>query len=110
MTEGDASSFEEACLEVIRQVEAGDVLTYGEVAEAAGRPGAARAVGNLLRRTGADLPWWRVVAAGGRLVAPSAGQQSELLAREGWIVEDLRLAVPPVTPEEHAGRTGPRPG
>ena len=42
-------------LGVLHRLGPADVVTYGEVAEEAGFPGAARAVGNLLRRSGAEL-------------------------------------------------------
>ena len=58
------------------------MATYGEVAAEAGFPGAARAVGNLLRRS-AGLPWWRVVAAGGRLVPGDEEEQARRLRAEG---------------------------
>jgi methylated-DNA-protein-cysteine methyltransferase-like protein len=83
--------FEEAVLEVLRSLRSGEVVTYGEVAEQAGFPGAARAVGNLLNRTDEDVPWWRVVGAGGRLRSPSPARQAELLAAEGVLVRDGRV-------------------
>lgn len=83
--------FEEAAIDVIESLRQGEVLTYGEVAEEAGFPGAARAVGRLLRTCNADLPWWRVVGAGGHLVAPSATEQSRRLTEEGWIVRRRRI-------------------
>jgi methylated-DNA-[protein]-cysteine S-methyltransferase len=44
------------------------VATYGDVAVLAGRPGAARAVGTIMRIARAPgLPYHRVVAAGGRV-------------------------------------------
>jgi O-6-methylguanine DNA methyltransferase len=44
------------------------VATYGEVAALAGRPRAARAVGNIMRDCNRpDVPCHRVIAAGGRL-------------------------------------------
>lgn len=82
--------FEESVLAILQSLEPGDVVTYGEVAEEAGFPGAARAVGNLLSRSG-GLPWWRVVGAGGRLVSPSRDRQAELLADEGILVEGWRV-------------------
>lgn len=85
--------FEEAVLEVLASLEAGDVVTYGEVADEAGFPGAARAVGNLLR-TAEGVPWWRVVGAGGRLRSPSARLQAEMLAAEGIQVVDSRIRLP----------------
>ena len=70
----------------------GDVVTYGEVAAEAGYPGAARAVGTLLARSGGAYPWWRVVAASGRLVPGHEREQARLLAAEG--VELRRGRVP----------------
>ncbi len=83
--------FEEKVVEVVRRIPAGEVLTYGDVAEEAGFPGAARAVGNLLRTTAVELPWWRVVGAGGRITSPAAARQSALLESEGWVVTAARL-------------------
>jgi hypothetical protein len=60
--------FTDRVLAVIAAIEPGDVWTYGEVAEAAGRPGAARAVGRMLATVDAGVPWWRVVTSTGRLV------------------------------------------
>ncbi|MFP4234168.1 MAG: MGMT family protein [Nitriliruptoraceae bacterium] len=62
------SAFARRVQSVVASIPAGQVLTYGEVAAEAGAPGAARAVGNVLAAAGASLPWWRVVAATGRLV------------------------------------------
>ena len=65
-------TFEADVLGVLQCLRPGDVVSYGEVAEEAGHPGAARAVGNILR-DGDDLPWWRVVtAADGRVPRPRA--------------------------------------
>jgi methylated-DNA-protein-cysteine methyltransferase related protein len=68
----------------------GEVLTYGDVAAEAGSPGAARAVGNVLRGS-EGLPWWRVVRADGRLVPGAQDAQRCLLAAEGVPVEDGRV-------------------
>src|SRR6478609_6696597 len=62
------SPFARTVLTVVRRIPVGHVATYGDVAEAAGRPGAARAVGNIMRRCGRpDIPCHRVVAAAGKL-------------------------------------------
>ena len=53
----------------IRRIPRGKVSTYGAVARAAGFPGAARQVVRALHRA-FDLPWQRVVAAGGRIALP----------------------------------------
>ena len=50
--------------EVVRLIPAGHVMTYGDVAAALGSR-ASRAVGRVMAHEGADLPWWRVVRAGG---------------------------------------------
>jgi methylated-DNA-protein-cysteine methyltransferase-like protein len=77
------SHFELAVIEVLRRLTPGEVATYGEVAEWAGFPGRARAVGRILARTEEEIPWWRVVGAGGRLVSPSWAEQKALLRGEG---------------------------
>ena len=76
--------FEDSVLEVIRSLRPGEVVTYGEVAELAGYPGRARAVGRVLKLTEEDLPWWRVVGRGGRLLSPQPAEQADLLRREGY--------------------------
>ncbi|MGH8928313.1 MAG: MGMT family protein [Acidimicrobiia bacterium] len=78
------TDFEEAVLEVLRSLQSGEVITYGEVAELAGYPGRARGVGRILRLTEEDVPWWRVVGYGGRLISPHPDKQAELLRREGY--------------------------
>jgi len=76
-------SFAERAEAVIRGLRPGEVVTYGEVAADAGRPGAARAVGHLLATRPADLPWWRVVAANGRLVPGHEAEHARRLQAEG---------------------------
>jgi len=61
-------SFSHRVLSVVRRIPPGRVSTYGDVAAAAGRPRAARAVGNIMRDCRAsDVPCHRVIAAAGRL-------------------------------------------
>ena len=67
--------FTEAVLDVVAQIPAGRVMTYGDVAWVFGRPGA-RAVGTVMARYGADAPWWRAVRAGGR---PPTGHEEAAL-------------------------------
>ncbi len=81
-----AGRFEDEVRRVLGETEPGDVLTYGEVASEAGFPGAARAVGNLLR-VGEGMPWWRVVAASGRLNPSGPDEHAERLRAEGHRVE-----------------------
>ena len=83
--------FETAVTEVIASLKPGDLMTYGEVAAEAGFPGAARAVGRVLR-TSTGLPWWRIVTSSGRLVPGNEREHTERLEREGVIVRDGKVA------------------
>ena len=71
-----------------REVGWGETAPYGELAEMAGRPRAARAVGNAMSRNPVPIvvPCHRVVAAGGRIggYGPSGVPTKRyLLALEG---------------------------
>ena len=82
---------------MLRGLRPGDVVTYGEVALEAGRPGAARSVGTILSGSAGQYPWWRVVSASGRLVPGHEAEQARRLRREG-IAVDLgrrRVKLPP---------------
>ena len=59
----------------------------GEVAEEAGFPGGARAVGQFLKRN-PGYPWWRIVYANGRLAPGNEVAQANLLRTEGVLVRD----------------------
>lgn len=88
------ASFEERVVAVVAALRPGDVVTYGEVAREAGSPGAARAVGNVLARTGVELPWWRVVQASGRLAPGKETRQARRLRAEGVTVRGHRVRFP----------------
>ena len=85
-----ADGFEDDVIAVLRALRPGEIATYGEVAEEAGRPGAARAVGRILATTAEDVPWWRVVNAGGRLVPGHEVEHARRLRAEGVEVIDGR--------------------
>jgi methylated-DNA-protein-cysteine methyltransferase-like protein len=87
------SDFEQSVLAVIAALGRGDVVTYGEVAAEAGHPGAGRAVGSVLRRTDADVPWWRVVGASGHLRSPDTARQARLLTDDGVLVVSGRVRL-----------------
>lgn len=59
------ASFVDAVLTVVADIPPGEVATYGDIAAILGSRGA-RAVGMVMARYGSDVPWWRVVRAGGR--------------------------------------------
>jgi methylated-DNA-protein-cysteine methyltransferase related protein len=81
-------TFAHRVLAIVAGLPEGTVATYGEVAAEAGRPGAARAVGTVLRTQGAGVPWWRVVTAGGRLVPGLETEHARRLAAEGVSCEE----------------------
>lgn len=64
--DGLPSPFAEDVLDLVAQIPAGTVLTYGDVAALLGR-GGPRAVGNVMARFGSGVPWWRVLRADGRM-------------------------------------------
>jgi methylated-DNA-protein-cysteine methyltransferase-like protein len=68
----------------IRRIPKGKVSTYGAIARAAGLPGGARQVAQVLHR-GFGLPWQRVLGAGGeiKLRGDSAIEQRLRLEAEG---------------------------
>jgi len=104
-------AFEDDVLAVLLRLRPGELVTYGEVAEEAGHPGAARAVGNLLRGSGlTDVPWWRVVTAAGRLVPGHEREHAQRLRAEGVAVSDgrARLRRARATPRPPTGRTARR--
>jgi methylated-DNA-protein-cysteine methyltransferase-like protein len=78
----------------IRRLRPGEVATYGEIAQEAGFPGAARAVGTVLANAD-GLPWWRVVRADGRLVVGHETRQARLLSAEGVEVTGDRVGTRP---------------
>ena len=71
---------------IIRRVPRGRVITYGQAAAAAGFPRAARLTVRALYGP-VELPWHRVVAAGGRIA---------LSGQEG-VEQRLRLQIEGVT-------------
>lgn len=83
---------------MIARVPFGRVSTYGDIARAAGYPGRARQAGYALRHTPDDvqLPWHRIVGAGGRIAFPRGSrhyrEQARLLKGEGIVVKDGRVA------------------
>jgi methylated-DNA-[protein]-cysteine S-methyltransferase len=84
---GWATPFQRDLAEALRAVPRGDVVSYGELAALAGRPGAARAVGAFCaaNRYAFVVPCHRVVSATGIGGYGSAGVEVKrrLLALEG---------------------------
>lgn len=68
--------YDEQVLEVVASIPPGRVMSYGDVAEYLGA-GGPRQVGQVMSRSGGDVPWWRVIHADG---SPPPGKEAECLA------------------------------
>jgi O-6-methylguanine DNA methyltransferase len=89
-----AGSFRAKVLAAVRRIPRGRVATYGDVAATAGRPRAARAVGNIMRGCeDPSVPCHRVIAAGGALGGFGWWPQvkAERLRAEGVVVIERRV-------------------
>lgn len=69
--------YDEQVLRVVESIPPGRVMSYGDVAEYLGS-GGPRQVGQVMSRSGGDVPWWRVIRADG---SPPPGKEAECLAR-----------------------------
>jgi len=92
-TQPELTEFEAAVLDLIASLGVGEIMTYGEVAAEVGKPGAARAVGSTLRRHGSEVPWWRIVAANGRLVPGSEQRHATKLKAEQVPVRNGKVVM-----------------
>src|SRR5271167_2126685 len=85
-----------AIWDVVCTIPRGQVSTYGAVARAAGLPGRARLTGFALRVApkAINLPWHRVLGAGGRIVfpvsSPAHTEQAKRLRAEGVVIKNGR--------------------
>jgi methylated-DNA-protein-cysteine methyltransferase-like protein len=91
---GASTSFRARVLAVVRRIPRGRVATYGDVAELAGFPRAARAVGTVMRTcSDPSVPCHRVTGAAGAL--GGFGQSPQLkrdrLRAEGVTVVERRI-------------------
>ncbi len=88
----ELTPFQSRVVEICRQIPFGSSLTYGEVAARAGRPRAARAVGNCMRtiRVPLIVPCHRVVGAGRAIRDDSAG---EVIRRKLRLLEKQSAAT-----------------
>ncbi len=81
------SAFARKVLAVVRGIPKGQTMTYGEVANFAGYPGAARAVGSVMAHNyNTQVPCHRVVLASGKLGNYNRGgseTKRKLLQKEG---------------------------
>jgi O-6-methylguanine DNA methyltransferase len=96
----DRPAWDRAVLDAVRAIAPGSTASYGDVARAIGRPGAARAVGGAVGRNpiGLAIPCHRVIAGDGTLGGYGSDWwgsresllaiKRDLLAREGVTVRD----------------------
>ncbi len=91
---GEGSSSYARIWRVAERIPRGRVATYGQVAELAGLPRAARQVGYAMHALphGTRVPWQRVVNARGEL-SPRAEPGAELLQRALLEAEGVRFDV-----------------
>lgn len=95
------SDFRKSVISFIKKIPKGRVVSYGQVAAAAGSPRAARQVGGILRAADIQkekLPWWRVVNSKGEISIKgnweaSKELQAQLLKKEGVEVKDLKIDI-----------------
>lgn len=90
---------------VVRRIPRGFVASYGAVGRSLERPVSGLVVGKWMARAPEGVPWWRVVAADGRIVLskrdPALGAaQRALLEREGVQFLDDKVAPSSFIPPE----------
>ncbi len=82
------TTFKEKVYKIVSKIPKGKTLTYGEVAELAGSPGAFRAVGNIMSKNwDPKIPCHRVVRADGNPGGYNRGKRNKvrILKKEGAI-------------------------
>lgn len=82
--------FDERVREVVRKIPKGKTMTYGEVAARAGAPGAARAVGSIMKNNyDPTVPCHRVIRSDGKIGDYNRGgpeAKRKLLIEEGVVI------------------------
>lgn len=84
-------TFKDRVEEVVRNIPAGRVMTYGQIAALCGNARAARIVGGVAHFGDSALPWHRVVNKRGGLASGYPGgrkMHAKILANEGVITDD----------------------
>lgn len=85
--------FQEQIKDIVRSIPKGEVMSYKEVAEAAGRPRAFRAVATTMANNyDPTVPCHRVICSDGSLGGYNRGgieMKRQLLKKEGVILQSL---------------------
>lgn len=89
-TAGEGSAFRRRVWKAMRAIAPGSTMSYGELAERAGVPGAARAVGTACAQNpvGIIVPCHRVVRSDGSMGGYAGG-----LDRKRWLLQHERARV-----------------
>lgn len=89
------NEFDKAICLVVRNIPAGHVMSYGEVARAAGFPRHARLVAKAMTRAEMPLPWHRVVKSNRQIAFPKGSvayrEQLARLREEGLVLRNGRV-------------------
>ena len=84
---GPQNKFDKAVWNIVSRIASGRVMSYGEVARAAGYPRHARMVSKAMSRSAVPLPWYRVIRSDRTLAfdvgSESYKKQQSLLENEG---------------------------
>ena len=85
----------DAIYSAVAEIPAGQVATYGQIADLIGRPRSARQVGYALAATRDDLelPWHRVVNAAGEIsprAEPGSDELQRILLEDEGVIFDVR--------------------
>ena len=95
--------FDTAICKVVTQIDIGRVMSYGEVARAAGFPRHARMVSRAMSRSQVRLPWYRVVRSNRTLAFPVGSdlyeKQARLLEEEGVNIVKGKV-IPQISDED----------
>jgi methylated-DNA-protein-cysteine methyltransferase-like protein len=90
------TEFQQQMADAVSELRPGEVVSFGDIASAAGRPHASRAAGRMLSESMDTLPWWRVVYSNGHLPPCNPTVQSERLADEGVQLKAFRVIRSPL--------------
>lgn len=78
----DGEEYVERVLSMVEQVPAGQVTTYGVLADAVGS-GGPRQVGQVMSRYGGSVAWWRVVRSDGTMSKTHSAEARAHYRQEG---------------------------
>lgn len=87
--------FTERVIQIIRSIPAGKVMTYGQVAAAAGNPRGARQISRILHSMSKkyELPWHRIINVQGGISTPTNADQKGINQREMLAIEGVEFGL-----------------